>query len=74
MIHWLLFGTQYSKKNWPLLVLKRCWKGSVNLLLIYTVLKIARKMSFVPTLPFGALEVGWRDAVVMIRGRVMVTT
>ena len=55
-------------------MLKRCWKGSVNLLLIYTVLKIARKMSFVPTLPFGALEVRWRDAVVMIRGHVMVTT
>lgn len=74
MIHWQIFGTQCSKKNWPLPVLKRGWKGNVNLLLIYTVLKIERKMSFVPTLPFGALEVGWGGLVVMIRGHVLVTT
>lgn len=62
------------KRIGPCWCLKGAGRGGVNLLLIYTVLKIARKMSFVPTLPFGALEVGWRDAVVMIRGHVMVTT
>lgn len=60
---------------------KRCWKGSVNLLLIYAVLKIERKMSFVPTLPFGAksprvgMGTGAGEAgnlVTMIRGHVLV--
>lgn len=67
---WLLFGRRYSKKNWPLLVLKRCWKGSVNLLLMCTVLKIERKMSFVPTLPFAAKSRGLGNVVIMISGHV----
>jgi hypothetical protein len=58
MIHWLLFGRQYSKKYWPLLVLKRCWKERVNLLLVYILLKMERKMSFVSILPFGTRRVG----------------